>query len=301
MAASIVTQNLSKTYAGAHKPALDKLSISVDAGEVYGFLGANGAGKSTTIRTLLNFIQPTDGSATILGFDVVKDSVKIRQHIGYLSGDVALYPKVTGAQLFEYLGKLEGGVSKEYLAGLVKRFDAQIHKPINTLSKGNRQKIGLIQALMHQPKILILDEPTSGLDPLMQEHFYDLIREEKKRGTAVFLSSHSLAEVQHMCDRVGIIRDGVLVREASVGELTEDARPIFTVVFKKAPSKTELAKQSALTILSLEGTNARLQTTSSIAAALRSLGRYDIVSLSVENDQLEDQFMSYYQHEEQTA
>ncbi len=295
MAISLQTTNLSKTYPGAKSPALHDLSIQVAEGEVYGFLGANGAGKSTTIRTLLNFLQPTNGTAKIFDLDIVKDSVEIRKQIGYLAGDVALYPKVTGAQLLEYLGYLQGGVDKAYVTELVERFDAQVHKPIGSLSKGNRQKIGLLQALMHKPKLLILDEPTSGLDPLMQERFYELIRETKKTGTAVFLSSHSLSEVQHMCDRVGIIKNGVLVREASVAELTEDVKPIFNVLFKKVPTAATLKKQTALEVVSLQGANAKLKTTGEIAAALKVLSGFPIESLSIESDQLEDQFMSYYE------
>ncbi|MCA9327670.1 ABC transporter ATP-binding protein [Candidatus Saccharibacteria bacterium] len=301
MSAALQIQNLSKTYAGSKQPALDNLSLSVSEGEVYGFLGPNGAGKSTTIRTLLNFIQPSGGSATILGLDSVQDSVDIRKDTGYLSGDVALYPKVTGAQLFEYLGILQGGVDKTYLDNLVERFEAQIHKPISSLSKGNRQKIGLIQALMHKPKMLVLDEPTSGLDPLMQERFYEVIAEAKSDGSAIFLSSHSLPEAQHLCDRVGIIRAGQLVREATVAELTADVRPIFAVVFKKKPAKAVLAKESAIEVLSIHGASARLRTSSSIQAALKSLSKFDIVSMTVETDQLEDEFMSYYESEEQSA
>ncbi len=179
----------------------------------------------------------------------------------------------------------------------MERFEAQLNKPIGTLSKGNRQKIGLLQALMHQPKLLILDEPTSGLDPLMQERFYELIRDAKEDGAAVFLSSHSLPEAQHMCDRVGIIRNGKLLREASVAELTADVHPIFTVVFRKAPTKAALSKLAALEVVSLHGPSARLRTTGAINEALKQLASFDINSLSVENDQLEDQFMSYYESE----
>lgn len=297
MAALLETTKLTKSYPGAKEKALDGLTIRVEPGEVYGFLGANGAGKSTTIRTLLNFIQPTSGSARLFGLDSVKDSVSIHKNIGYLSGDVALYPKVTGAQLLAYLGELQGGIDKKYLNHLVERFEAQIDKPMGTLSKGNRQKIGLLQALMHQPKLLILDEPTSGLDPLMQERFYELIREAKQNGTGVFLSSHSLPEAQHMCDRVGIIRGGKLLREATVAELTSDARPLFAVVFKKHVPKATLEKQKTLEVLSQHGSSARLRTSGTIQAALKTLSAFDILSITIEDDQLEDQFMTYYESE----
>lgn len=297
MSALMETNQLTKVYPGAKEKALDSLSVRVEPGQVYGFLGANGAGKSTTIRTLLNFIQPSDGHATIFGLDSVKDSVEIRKNVGYLSGDVALYSKVTGTQLLDYLGRLQGGVDKKYLHHLIERFEAQVNKPIGTLSKGNRQKIGLLQALMHKPKLLILDEPTSGLDPLMQERFYEIIRDAKQEGTGVFLSSHSLPEAQHMCDRVGIIRSGKLLREATVAELTADVKPLFAVVFKKHIPKANLEKQKTLEVLSIHGSSARLRTVGSIQAALKTLSEFDILSMTVEDDQLEDQFMTYYESE----
>lgn len=208
MITNIKTDKLSKIYKGSKTPALDSLTIEVGEGEVYGFLGANGAGKSTTIRTLLNFLQPTSGSATICGLDIVKDNVKIMHDVGYLAGDVALYEKMTGKEFFGYMADLHPLPDPAYLTKLVHTFEAELHKPIRSLSKGNKQKIGIIQALMHQPKVLILDEPTSGLDPLMQEAFFETIREAKARGASVFFSSHNLAEVQRICDRVGFIRKG---------------------------------------------------------------------------------------------
>ena len=216
----IETTDLSKIFKTGDTPALDALNLSVKKGEVYGFLGANGAGKSTTIRLLLNFIQPSSGRARIMGQDVVSEGVAIKRLVGYLAGDVALWPKVTGNEVFAYLGKLQSQVNHDYLAELIKRFEAEPDKRIDQLSKGNRQKIGIIQALMHQPDVLILDEPTSGLDPLMQEVFYEEIRRAADRGAAVFVSSHNLTEAQRMCDRVGIIKHGRLIREYSIKDDT---------------------------------------------------------------------------------
>lgn len=290
----IVIDGLSKTYRGGTVPALDGLSLRVASGEVYGFLGANGAGKTTTIRLLLNFINPTAGTATILGNDIVKDSVAARRHVGYLSGEIALWPKVTGNELFAYLGKLQQQDNSKYLAELIRRFEAEPTKHIGELSKGNRQKIGIIQALMHQPDVLILDEPTSGLDPLMQEVFYDTIREASARGTAVFVSSHNLAETQRMCTRVGIIKNGKLIREQAIREDSNLGAPVLRIVCKTAQDIERLKKQKVMKVLSTKGPSAVLQPLGPIAPALKELSTYDIVSIVTEQLNLEDEFLEYY-------
>jgi ABC-2 type transport system ATP-binding protein len=296
MAADILLQTnaLTKKYKGAPVVALDNLTLQVAAGEVYGFLGANGAGKSTTIRTLLGFLAPTSGSAQICGLDIVKDSVAVKHHVGYLSGEIALYPKVTGHELFAYLSKLQQKDNKAYLKDLISRFEAEPEKPIGELSKGNRQKIGVIQALMHQPDVLILDEPTSGLDPLMQEVFYDTIREASSRGAAVFVSSHNLAEAQRMCDRIGIIKHGKLIREQSIKDDAALGAPTFRVVLADTKSAEKLRKSSVLKVVSVQGPTAVLQPSGSIGDALKALGSFDIKSFTTEQLNLEDEFLEYY-------
>jgi ABC-2 type transport system ATP-binding protein len=296
MASDILLQTtaLTKKYKGTPVFALDNLTLHVAAGEVYGFLGANGAGKSTTIRTLLGFLNPTSGSAQICGLDIVKDSVDVKRHVGYLSGDVALYPKVTGHELFAYLSKLQQKDTSDYLKELIKRFEAEPEKPIGELSKGNRQKIGVIQALMHQPDVLILDEPTSGLDPLMQEVFYDSIREASARGAAVFVSSHNLAETQRMCDRIGIIKHGKLIREQSIKDDASLGAPTFRVVLGSDKHTEKLHTSKILKVVSLKGNVAILQPTGSIAEALKELGGYDIKNFTTEQLNLEDEFLEYY-------
>ncbi len=295
MSENIHIQKLTKTYSGSNTPALDQLTLKVESGEVYGFLGSNGAGKTTTIRLLLNFIQPTAGTATILDKDIVKDSVAVRRHIGYLSGEIALWPNVTGDELFAYLGKLQQKDNRAYLAELIERFTAEPKKRIGELSKGNRQKIGIIQALMHQPEVLILDEPTSGLDPLMQEVFYQTIREASARGAAVFVSSHNLAEAQRMCTRVGIIKHGRLIREQIIRDDLNLGAPMFRIVCKDESSIQRLrTKPSSLKIISAEGNSVVAQPLHSIAAALKELSNYDIVSLTTEQLNLEDEFLEYY-------
>lgn len=288
-------KKLTKVYPKSTTAALDQLTLTVRSGEVYGFLGANGAGKTTTIRLLLNFIQPTAGSATIMDDDIVRDSVAARRHIGYLSGEIALWPNVTGNELFAYLGKLQQKDNRAYLAELIQRFQAEPEKHIGELSKGNRQKIGIIQALMHQPDVLILDEPTSGLDPLMQEVFYQTIREASSRGTAVFVSSHNLAEAQRMCTRVGIIKHGRLIREQTIQDDLMLGAPTFRIVCKDVPTAERLRSHAtSLKIVSVEGSSVVAQPLHSIAAALKELSAYDIVTFTTEQLNLEDEFLEYY-------
>jgi ABC-2 type transport system ATP-binding protein len=295
MAASIVANKLTKFYGHDKLPALDRLSLSIKPGEVYGYLGANGAGKSTTIRLLLNFLQPSSGSAQVNGLDVVRDAVAIKKQVGYLAGDVALYPKTTGRELLDYLGRLQGGANADYRRTLEKRFEAETGKLISDLSKGNRQKIGILQAFMHQPDVLILDEPTSGLDPLMQEAFYETVREARARGAAVLMSSHNLAEAQRVCDRVGIIKHGKLIREQTVTGDSELGKTTFRVVLATPQALQLLRTRPHLKFLSQEGGNTALvQPTSTLANALKDLSQFDIREISTEGLNLEDEFMEFY-------
>lgn len=291
---SIAINNLTKVYEGSRVAALDDLSLQVRPGEVYGFLGANGAGKSTTIRLLLNFIQPTSGKAQIMGKDIVADTVDVKKHVGYLAGDVVLWPKVTGNELFAYLIKLQSRVKKDYLLNLIERFEAEPEKRIDTLSKGNRQKIGVIQALMHEPDVLILDEPTSGLDPLMQEVFYETIREASERGAAVFVSSHNLAEVQRMCNRVGIIKQGKLVREQSIKDAESLTAVTFRVVLAHPKDIEKLKSNSAVKLVSHEGHTVVVQPKKTIAEALKVLATCNIQTITTQQLDLEDEFLEYY-------
>jgi ABC-2 type transport system ATP-binding protein len=292
--ALLTTENLSKRYVADAALALDSVTLRVAAGEVYGFLGANGAGKSTIIRTLLGFLKPTSGKASICDLDIVKDTVEVKRHVGYLSGDVALYPKVTGNELFAYLSKLQQKDTTAYLKELVQRFEAEPEKQIAELSKGNRQKIGVIQALMHQPDVLILDEPTSGLDPLMQEVFYKTIREASKRGAAVFVSSHNLTETQRMCDRIGIIKHGKLIREQSIKDDVLLGAPVFRIALSNAKQAEALHTNTALKVVSVQGSTVAVQPSGTIADALKALSLCDIKSFATEQINLEDEFLEYY-------
>lgn len=299
MASAIVLNKLTKYYSGSKTPAINQLSISIKNGEVYGFLGSNGAGKSTTIRSILDFIRPSSGRITVLGMDSVADSVAIRRHTGYLAGDVALPKRVTGRQLLHHLASLSGGIDLDYLRKLEKDFQAQLDKRIGTLSKGNRQKIGLIQALMSQPEVLVLDEPTSGLDPLMQEQFYSAISDAKKRGAAIFLSSHSFSEVERICDHIGIIRAGELVYEGTVASVAAKRMPTWQITVNNKADAATLKKSKSLKVSNLSELNLSVRPTEGISLALAALSKVEIKSMTVKQDDLEDEFMSFYNQEGQ--
>lgn len=292
---AIECDKLSKKYPGATSFAVHDLSLHVDPGEVYGFLGPNGAGKSTTIRTLMNFIQPTNGRASILGLDVVKDAVAIKREIGYLAGDGALYLKMTGSQYLEYLGELQPP-AKAYRQELTKRLQASLHKPLGSLSRGNRQKVSIIQAFMHQPKVLILDEPSSGLDPLMQEVFYELIGEAKTRGAAIFMSSHILGEVQKVCDRVGIIRDGKLIAERNIGEMAKEAAQTFDLIFKEKAPVGKLRQLSSVQKLVVnDPRSVTLHVSGELSPLFALLAQHTVTKIDTRALDLEEAFMHYYQ------
>jgi ABC-2 type transport system ATP-binding protein len=215
--AAIRTSKLSKDY-GLGRGLFD-LDLEVSPQEVFGYLGPNGAGKSTTIRSLMGMIQPTGGSAQIFGLDCQRDSVAVKRKVGYLPGDMPQFGSLRGKEVVAYLGGLRGGADPLAVRSIAERFDLDLGRRFREYSSGNKQKLGILLAFMHKPELLILDEPTSGLDPLNQQEFYTLLREARDGGATVFLSSHILSEVEHVCDRVGIIRSGKLVKVAQLEEL----------------------------------------------------------------------------------
>jgi ABC-2 type transport system ATP-binding protein len=209
MSLAIETEKLTKAY-GRKARGIEDLDLAVEEGEVFGFLGPNGAGKTTTVRTLLGFLRPTGGRGQVFGLDIRKESVQIRARVGNLPGEFALEDKMTGEGLLKYFARLRGVEDLGYAHEISERLGAELHRPMRRLSRGNKQKIGLVQAMFHRPPLLMLDEPTGGLDPLVQEEFLDIIEEVRAEGRTVFFSSHNLAEVERVCDRVGIIRGGRL-------------------------------------------------------------------------------------------
>jgi ABC-2 type transport system ATP-binding protein len=219
MSLIIQTNQLTKSY-GRSRGIID-VTFDIQQGEVFGFLGPNGAGKTTTMRTLMGLLHENRGSATIGGLDCWAQSTEVKKLVGYLPGEFAFDPGLRGAQIIEYLGHLRGGVDQSYLRSLVERLGLDPSKRFREYSHGNKQKVGLVQAFMHQPRLLILDEPTSGLDPLNQQEFYKMVAEVRAEGRTVFLSSHILPEVEHTCDRVAIIREGRLIKVDHVSSLKE--------------------------------------------------------------------------------
>ena len=297
-APAIETVALSKTYAGGVR-ALSGLDLRVEHGEVFGFLGPNGAGKSTTIRLLLDLIRPTEGRVLVLGLDSRRDGVAARRRVGYLPGDLRLYERLTGREQLESLARLRGAVDEALLDSLVERFGVIVDRPISELSKGNRQKLGLVQAFMHRPDLLVLDEPTGGLDPLLQHEFRLLVRETAESGCTVFLSSHSLDEVQQTADRVGIIRAGRLTDVDSVESLRERALRHVTVVFRAEADPAEFAALSGVRIQHVDGSVLRLAAPEpAMDGVVKLAARHGVVDFLSEPADLEEIFLELYREDE---
>ena len=294
---AIEATGLSKTY-GSGVRALAGIDLRVERGEVFGFLGPNGAGKSTTIRLLLDLIRPTQGRATVLGFDTRSDSVELRRHVGYVPGDLRLYDRLTPREHLESLARLQGGGEPDLLAALVERFGLPLDRPIRELSRGNRQKVGIVQAFMHRPELLILDEPTSGLDPLLQGEFRALVRETAQEGRTVFLSSHTLDEVQQVAGRVGIIRAGRLIDVDQVAALRARSIRHVTIEFAAPVDAAPFAALRDVEVQSAEGTELRLMVLpTAMHDVVELAGRHQVVDLLSEAADLEEIFLQLYREE----
>jgi ABC-2 type transport system ATP-binding protein len=290
---TIETTGLTKFY-GSHR-GIEDVSMRVEAGEVFGFLGPNGAGKTTTIRTLLDLLHPTAGSARIFGLDSRRDSVSIHARLGDLPGDFGFGKTATGGEAIRLLARVRGVEDLGRSKSLAERFRADLTRPLGQLSRGNRQKIGLILAVFHQPELLILDEPTSGLDPLMQEEFMSLVREERERGCAVFLSSHELDEVERLCDRVGIIRNGRLIAVEQVDELLERTPRHASVAFADRVDLDELRHCPGVEDVEQEAARVSFNVAGSPDAVLKLLAKHTISDLEFERPSLEEVFLTYYE------
>jgi len=299
-AAAIQTTGLTKHYGDVE--ALNDLDLTVEPGEVFGFLGPNGAGKTTMIRTILDLIRPTSGDAKILGFDSHEDAVEIRNHIGYLPSDVAMYSNLTGRDTLTYFANLRGGVDWGYVDQLAERLHADLSKKVGDLSSGNRQKVGIIQAFMNKPRLLIMDEPSSGLDPLVQRQFQAMMREVASEGRSVFLSSHTLSEVQRAADRVGIIRHGALIAVETVSSLRSKAirrvelqfeEPVDSSTFEEVAGVRDVIVQNHHVTFSFDGHMDEL-----LAVATR---RFTLMDISTQDADLEEIFLTYYRDEESTV
>ena len=291
MTNSIEVSRLVKTFGPTR--ALDGLDLTVATGEVHGFLGPNGSGKSTTIRVLLGLLRADSGNVTLLGGDPWRDAVKLHRRLAYVPGDVNLWPNLTGGEVIDLLGRLRGSLNKERRADLLERFDLDPTKKGRTYSKGNRQKVALVAALASDVELLILDEPTSGLDPLMEAVFQECIREVKAEGRTVLLSSHILAEVEALCDKVSIIRLGKTVQSGTLTELRHLTRT--TIVAETAEPATDLAELQG--IHNLLSDNGRVHfdvDTANLDEAMRHLTSFGIRSLTSHPPTLEELFLRHY-------
>src|SRR5215471_13673943 len=295
MTAIIEVENLTKSY-GSKRGIID-VSFNVEEGEVFGFLGPNGAGKTTTIRLLMALLRADSGTARIAGLDCWQRSVEIKRLIGYLPGEPSLDPNLTGGQILEYFGHLHGGVDQAYLKQLIKRLDLDPSRKFRHYSSGNKRKVVLIQAFMHRPRVLILDEPTNGLDPLNQQEFNMMVKEVREEGRTVFLSSHILGEVEQTCTRVGIIREGQLVRVGGVAELKDIKHYEVTITFAETvpvdPFKTLPGVQKVETLSG--GHTLRLAMQGGADPVIKAAAQYPVVSLTSHEPSLEDIFLRYYE------
>lgn len=293
---AIEAEALTKTYRGGAR-GVEDLNFRIATGEVFGFLGPNGAGKSTTIRMMLDLIRPTSGRLTILGQDARRDGAAIRARMGYMPGDLRLYPRMTGRELVGYFAHLRRMPDTGDAEAVAHRLDLDLDRPLRALSRGNRQKVGLVQALMHRPEVLVLDEPTSGLDPLMQQAFAALTREVTDRGGTVFLSSHVLSEVQHVADRVGVVREGRLELIDTVDALRARAAQRVEVTFAAPPPEGAFDGVAGVRVIERHGAVVLMALEGPADALVKRLAHFEVIAIDSHEADLEDVFLGLYRSE----
>ena len=289
-AKAISTEGLSKRYGNVH--ALESLDLEVAEGEVVGYLGPNGAGKTTTIRLLLGLIRPTAGRAEIFGLDCQHQVVKVHRHLAYVPGETRLWPSLTGTETLHLLGRVQGRVDEAYTQELIRRFDLDVSKKVRAYSKGNRQKLILVAALMTRPDLLVLDEPTSGLDPLMEQAFRHCVHEARERGQTIFLSSHILSEVEALCDRIGILREGVLVEMGTLQEMRHLSA--FTVEATFDGPVPDLSRVPGVSSVEVVGHLVRCQVRGTVEPLLQVLAASGVQQLLSREPSLEELFLAQY-------
>ncbi|MEJ7818866.1 MAG: ABC transporter ATP-binding protein [Rubrobacteraceae bacterium] len=297
MSAAIHTEGLTKTY-GRKGRGIRDVNLTVAPGEVFGFLGPNGAGKTTTIRTLLDFLHPTSGRAWVFGLDSRTESVKVQARVGNLPGEFALEDRMTGEKLLRFFARLRGVGGLGYAHELAERLGADLRRPMRRLSRGNKQKIGLVQAMFHRPALLILDEPTGGLDSLVQEEFLKIVAEVKAEGRTVFFSSHALSEVERVCDRVGIIRGGRLVDVEPTQALTNKAFRHVRLTFDGPVDEKPFAALASVEGLKAEGPALSFTLHSEPDAMVKLAAEHRLVGMEYERPSLEEIFLTYYDYSE---
>ena len=294
---AIETKNLTKFYGTSR--GVEDLDMTVEQGEIFGFLGPNGAGKTTTIRLVMDLIRPTGGYARVFGMDARLDSVAIKKIVGYLPGELALWDKFTGRQILTYLGNLRGGVPFERVTDFAERLQLDLDRKFREYSKGNKQKVGLIQAFMHEPNLLILDEPTAGLDPLNQQVFFQMAAEARRQGATIFLSSHMLSEVEHTCDRVGIIREGQLIRVGQVRDVISEKH--YRIELQLSMPADETIRRAFASLPGIDEMEAvpehsllRFVAHGSMDPVIKLAAHYPVITMTSHEPTLEEAFLSYY-------
>ncbi len=293
----IEISNVSKNY-GSVK-ALRTLNLSVGEGEIFGFLGPNGAGKTTALRILVDYIKSSSGTCKIFGMDTVKDSTRIKKDIGYLPGNIQLYKSMKAIDLLKYFANLRGVNDWDYVEDISNRLDSDIGIKIGNMSKGNQQKIGLIQAMMHKPRLLILDEPTSGLDPLIQEQFFNMIEEIRTEGKTVFMSSHVLSEVERICDRVSILKNGSIIATENIDTLKLKSAQELEIHFATPIEKKKFMSIEEVKDITFNNNNMKCTVIGSPDKLLKLATKYTIDKIVTYESNLETTFLSFYEDEAQ--
>lgn len=286
----IETNNLTKTY-GKSRGIID-VNLKIKEGEIFGFVGPNGAGKSTTIRTLLNFIFPTSGSATIFGRDIVKDSCGIKELTSYVPSEVRFYDEVKVIDIINYAASFYKDCSREEIERLCESLDVEVNKKMGDLSLGNKKKVAIVQALISNPKLLILDEPTNGLDPLIQNKLFELLIEQKKKGTTIFLSSHNLVEVENLCDRVAVIKDGKIVDTLEINKISKKSG--LKIEIEGLGLTEVIIKELGGENISVDGETIKFKYSNEVDKLIKELTKFKIKKLLIGEETLEDIFMDYY-------
>jgi ABC-2 type transport system ATP-binding protein len=289
----IVIDNLFKSYGKVQ--AVKGISMRVEQGEIFGFLGPNGAGKTTTIRCMLDVIRPTSGTLRVLGLDAQSDKMELHQHIGYIPGDVRLPGQMTGQQIIDYFSRLQGR-EPVLLNDLVARFDVEMKRQLKGYSKGMRQKIGIVLGFMCDPDVLILDEPSSGLDPLLQRTFNEFLLEEQARGKTIFMSSHIMSDVEKVCQRVAVIRQGEIVTIEEVEKLRQKAGQRVIVEFGDAVSADEVARMPGVSMVTSQNHTYHFNVSGSMDALIKALSRHEVLRLQAEEAPLEEVFLKFYEN-----
>lgn len=270
------------------------VSFTVNKGEIFGFLGPNGAGKSTTIRNIMGFMKPDQGFVTVKGMDTWREQGKVQTCMGYLPGEIAFVEGMTGKTFLDFMADLQGAKDRSKRARLIERLQFDVHTPIRKMSKGMKQKVGIVAVFMHDPEVVILDEPTSGLDPLMQKVFIEIVLEEKARGTTFLMSSHSFPEIERTCDRAAIIKEGVIMTVKDMHELQSMQRKLFEVTFGNREDADRFREFSGLQVDSYEGVRVSVAVQGNYDKFVTETGRFKVRNIDIFTQNLEDIFMNYY-------